>query len=318
LWEPEKDFKNDFYTLYKRNGIDRFTASFVKNQTDTFDLNLTNKMLKIHSIDSSLNIPYNTLPLIVDADGYGVIDADIIDRALPLDDSLKGGWNYNFGKTLVGAGTITAILDQSGNDNNFAYNASGDSYTTPDLYPVGDSAGIHFNGTADNLIIKGNTNTVDFMPYEGSFTIDFTYRGSDKSTASRMVQHVRTTSEYYWSFLMNSTYGSISFAIKGTTGTATAGSTLLVATDNEWHHIAVVVNRNPSVDSISYYFDGVKYKTASNSCAGIGSVYLTDAFARFAMNGLGELEWTTRGMNYFSRALSDAEISELYQYWNLP
>ena len=196
-----------------------------------------------------------------------------------------------------GAGNV--IRDQSGNNNNFSF-ANGATWTPDGLR----RSAVKFDGNND-YIYRNNTG------WSGYFTISLwikTSRGSGYWTSESnpgpggCIRHhggFNSNKAYFW-FWDNSNRP----AARSMTGTS-------VITDNNWHHIAVTLNKDQ--DKLRLFVDGVE--EASTTTQGNESAY-----SRLWVGGINggcagnhTINGSIDEYRLYHRALGSDEIRNLYE-----
>jgi hypothetical protein len=84
--------------------------------------------------------------------------------------------------------------------------------------------------------------------------------------------------------------------------------------DNEWHHLSVVLNRTPSLDTLEVYIDGVSQGSSTDTLDG-------QSVTPGGSSAIGRPSWATTGyrqgpmdeVRIYNRALSAAEVLQLYR-----
>jgi hypothetical protein len=305
LFTPEIDtMGSNYYDRFDFKGAEKLIASTVS--ADTLYINgIVGERLQVISMDSSFNIDDNSFPLVVESDGYGAVDGNIVSNQYPYSsDSVKGIYDFNFGRTLTGTG-LSKLNDLSGNNNDIFGSAD------PDWYDLGDTSGIYFNGVDDDLIIHAGSIS-DFNPGVSSFSIDFTYKGTN-DPISRMIAIYQNSITPYWQTVMRAG-GAITLSLRDTEGDIVNAALLAPSVnDNEWHHIAYVIDK--AVDSVFLYVDGIKHEPSTSYIGTIDDI--TNNSARFGMNHGKGAEWHCRSFNYYAEALTNEKILELYNFYKV-
>lgn len=226
--------------------------------------------------------------------GTANIQADQSDQ---LTNGLVGYWPLN-GSDISG----TTAYDRSGQGNNGTL-VNGPTTT---IGKVGQA--LNFDGTNDFVSLP---NATELKP-SGDFSVAFWYKGL-KGSKESFVSHSPSVMSNFWEILDT----QARFCGTGSCGTST-GKTYTLPSDNEWHHLSVVLDRGASPDELTVYIDGVSQGTATGTADGAST-------SGWGANTLiGGPQWTNSGyrrgpvdeVRIYNRALSAAETWDLYQLGN--
>ena len=197
--------------------------------------------------------------------------------------------NSNYGTV---AGSPSALLFKQG------YNGSASTTTGRDNqgFPlrVKNVGAIGFNGSSDYVSLTSRN-------YNLSTACSFLFWSKRLSSA---------TNDYVLGNTGHSSYDKINFEgarlyLESNTNTDSAYTDAVCATDNEWHHYAVIVDAG----TVSVYEDGVSL--------GMGAATVTDTYMTInEMGRAGTNVWffgSIATMNTYDRALTYAEIQQNYK-----
>ena len=196
--------------------------------------------------------------------------------------------NSNYGTV---AGSPSALLFKQG------YNGSASTTTGRDnqgfQLRVKNVGAIGFNGSSDYVSLTSRN-------YNLSTACSFLFWSKRLSSA---------TNDYVLGNTGHSSYDKINFEgarlyLESNTNTDSAYTDAVCATDNEWHHYAVIVDAG----TVSVYEDGVSL--------GMGAATVTDTYMTInEMGRAGTNVWffgSIATMNTYDRALTYAEIQQNY------
>lgn len=213
--------------------------------------------------------------------------------------SLQSGLVAHY--TFDGKDMYNNVADVSGNGRNGTI--SGQAATSTTIGKIGQA--LNFDGTNDYVDLGNNA---AFEPSGStSFSVAFWYKGLKGST-EHFVSHSPSPATNYW-FI---DHDSAQFCGGNGCGQSRINSYTL-PNDNDWHHLAVVLDRSTSPDQLKVYLDGVSTGTQSGALDGNSTTWATNT-------RIGAPYWASSGyrqgpmddVRFYNRALSAAEAKQLY------
>jgi hypothetical protein len=197
--------------------------------------------------------------------------------------NLSGAWNFD-------EGNVITAYDQSGNSNNGTVNA---------VWGTGRyGSGVNFSSNASNNVTVPDSPA---LKLSGNMTIDawaYYVSGTYLFISSKGIKEF----DFY-------TYpaGGVIRMWRAYEEGGTSGEASFNTPENSWVHIAAVANSTGR-----YYFRNGTYVSSANAQDGIVSSYSLGIGNR-AIDSLSEPHMIDE-FHLFNRSLTDAEISDLYNY----
>ncbi len=209
-----------------------------------------------------------------------------------LEDGLVGHWTFD-GMDMTNA----TATDVSGNGNHGTLSNS----PTKAIGKLGQ--GLNFNGVNNTVILP---NVAALKP-TGSFAVSFWYKGL-KGSAENFISHSPAALTNFW----NIDDSSAIFCAAANCSKST-GDTYTLPNDNDWHHLAAVLDRAASPDTVTVYIDGISQGTATGTADSDITSYGTNTL-------IGGESWVNSGyrqgpmddVRIYNRALSAEEVQRLH------
>ena len=213
-----------------------------------------------------------------------------------LADGLKSYWTFD-GKDIV-----SNIADMSGNGSNGTLLSFASTTTVPGK--IGQA--LTFDGVDDAVRVPLASS---YKPGSGDFSVSLWYKGNSGTFIS--AGGCVAASKPCWGIYNTAASFSMdAFPI------VTALATYTLPSDNEWHHLVVVLNRAPSPDTISAYLDGQPLSVTYTWQTLDGHNVTPTNGNMFIGGNLGYEDIMHEGpideMRLYNRALSTGEITQLY------
>ncbi|MDP2668785.1 MAG: LamG domain-containing protein [bacterium] len=223
---------------------------------------------------------------------------------------LIGWWKLDGASSgSIANNTTVGFEDASGSGNNgiAKNNGTGMAWTAG---KIGLGA-VDFDGVDDyasTTNLAGITNTTPF-------SVSFWRNSTDDSVRGCMVCTARSDSPYDGVWVQMETNHSITFAIDGTPGTKSRNIRSTATPGlNTWHHIVATYDGSDTIGGLKLYVNGVSgYTTVGDT----GSGTITNRSWRIgaAQDPIGNyFKGKIDEVRIYNRALSAAEISQLYNY----
>ena len=212
-----------------------------------------------------------------------------------LADGLKGHWTFDGGDTDWTTNTVT---DKSGNGNTGTLTNMSTS-TSPVAGKIGQ--GLNFVAASTQRVALGTSSTIQPT---ANFSVSLWYKGLKGTTESFVSSGPNIGN--YWDIENGG-------AVFSTSGLSISTSYSLPS-DNEWHHLVVVLDRTPSPDELTVYIDGVSQGFATDTLdnenvAGGGGMNI----GRGTWAGGGYRQGPMDDVRIYNRVLSASEVQQLYQ-----
>lgn len=174
--------------------------------------------------------------------------------------------------------------------------------TTPTRGKVGQ--GFSFIAGANSYVNLGTS--ASLMPGTGNFSASIWVKRNSSSGVNGLIGGRATVFQPYWELREDSaTVSEI---------TNSVGKTFTLTNDNEWHHVAMVLDRTPSPDTLTVYLDGVSQGSETGTLdgqniSGAGNIVIGRGSWASPQNFQGSLDEA----RIYSRTLSAAEVLQLYR-----
>ena len=162
--------------------------------------------------------------------------------------------------------------------------------------------GLNFVAASTQRVALGTSSTI--QPGTGNFSVSLWYKGL-KGTIESFVSSGPTCCNYW-----DIRNGGAVFV----TSSQDASKSYTLPTDNEWHHLVVVLDRTPNPDTVEAYIDGVSQGAEENT---LNNQNVTGV----AGVNIGRGTWASGGyrqgpmddVRIYNRVLSTSEVQQLYQ-----
>lgn len=209
-----------------------------------------------------------------------------------LENGLVGHWTFD-GPDMTSA----TATDMSGN----GYNGTLTNGPIKTIGKIGQ--GLNFNGTNSSVSLP---NVAALKP-TGDYSVSFWYKGL-KGSIENFISHSPAALSNFWHISDSEAV----FCATSLCGTSTE-KTYILPNDNDWHNLAVVLDRSASPDTITVYIDGVSQGTATGTADGGATAYGTNTL-------IGGESWVNSGyrqgpmddVRIYNRALSAGEVQQLH------
>jgi len=216
-----------------------------------------------------------------------------------IDENLVGYW-------ALDENTGNIAYDSSGNDND------GTIYNSPSWVAGKSGYALDFDGASDQYIELNSPD--DVMPGTNSMSVCGWVKGTwSGSNYDRFYDAFVINSQSSTQFFAGADNGTGKLRVRFSDGTNYAVTTFTDATwlDGSWHHVAVVYDRDAGKAYV--YIDAVKSSTELDISAITLSIDTVTSF-RFGIGGSlnNDLNGTLDELRVYNKALSQAEITELY------
>ncbi len=214
-----------------------------------------------------------------------------------LTTGLVGYWTFDGGDTDWSANTVV----NRGSLGGTATFVSMSTTSSPVPGKVGQ--GLTFNGTS-SYVNLGSSSSLKIGT--GNYSASLWYKGLKGSTESFLSFGPTCCTPY---FDITSSLTNLS------NGVDSVSKSYTLPQDNGWHHLAVVLDRTPSPDTLEVYVDGVSQGSATGTLDG-GSITTAGATA-IGLNswasGSSKRQGPTDEVRIYNRTLSAAEVLQLYR-----
>lgn len=217
-----------------------------------------------------------------------------------LSEGLVGYWKMN---EIGWTGTANEVVDSSGNSNNGQSKCAG-TCSVPSTSTGKFGNGGSFDGTDDYVKITNSTS----LNYSSQTTISaWVYNRETNSSRIPIAKGGYNTSGWYW--WIDTTSWRVQLNTTSQNSAYSSGRTIPT---NEWHHLTTVIDQTNS--TIKYYYDGVLINTSTGTIQfsnnSSNSIYIADYIGSgtYAWNGILD------EVRIYNRALSPAEVQQLYNW----
>lgn len=215
-----------------------------------------------------------------------------------LTTGLVGYYTFDGGDTDWSANTTV----NRGSVGGTATLTSMSTTTTPTRGKVGQ--GLAFVSGANSSVNLGSSSSL--MPGTGSFSASIWVKRSGSSGSNGLMGGRSTVFQPWWDIRES--------IVQISDGTQSVEKSYTLPNDNEWHHVAMVLDRTPSPDTLTVYLDGVSQGSATatldgHSVSGVGSIFIGRGSWVAASLFQGSLDEA----RIYNRTLSATEVLQLYR-----
>lgn len=209
-----------------------------------------------------------------------------------LQSGLVGHWTFD-GSSVSG----TSVADMSGNGNTGTLTNG----ASPTIGKIGQ--GVTFDGTNDYVNVPNTSGAL--APGTGSFSATFWYKGT------RTEEFLHDNGTFLGARWVIS---SFKYSFTGAFSAGLASGTYTLPSDNDWHHLAFVLDGSTNSDTISMYLDGAPLEvdaTGSHNNQNIPSTSLQIGRG-YSLSSNIYRQGPMDDVRIYSRALTAAEAKQLY------